>query len=69
MDKVEIYLKKQDLLKMLEVIDKFPEYEDKNFKVKYSSCGIGSTLNMIIATKFNGIEVEASIPIVDVDQW
>ena len=69
MNKVEIYLKKQDLLKMLEVIDKFPEYEDKNFKVIYSSCGIGSTLNMIIATKFNEIEMEASIPIVGVDEW
>ena len=69
MDKVEIYLKKQDLLKMLEVIDKFPEYEDKNFKVKYSSCELGSTLNMIIATKFNGIDCETSIPIVGVDEW
>lgn len=69
MDEVEIYLKKQDLLKMLEVIDKFPEYDDKNFKVKYRSCELGSTLNMIIATKFDGIDWEASIPIVDVDQW
>lgn len=66
---VEIYLKKQDLLKMLEVIDKFPEYENKNFKLRYYSCELGSTLNMILNATFNDVELEASIPIADVSDW
>lgn len=64
-----LYLKKKDLIKMLEVIEKFPEYEDKNFKLDYSSCEIGSTIDIVLETEVNGIEGELVIPIVDVSDW
>lgn len=69
MSKCTLYLNKSDLIKMLGVIEKFPEYEDKNFKLKYSSCEIGHTLDMIIETTIEGINGELRIPIVDVSDW
>lgn len=64
-----LYLKKRDLIKMLEIIEKFPEYEDKNFKLDYSSCEIGGTIDIVLETEVNGIEGELVIPIVDVSDW
>ena len=69
MSKGTLYLSKKDLVKMLEVAEKFPEYEDKNFKIKYYSCELGSTINMIIETTVEGIKGELVIPIVDVSEW
>jgi len=54
---------------MLEVVDKFPEYEEKSFKLFYNSCELGCTLNMIIETNVNGISGDLVIPIVDVSDW
>ena len=67
--KSNLYLNKKDLIKMLEVIEKFPEYENKSFKVKYYSCELGGTIDMIIETTVNGIKGELKIPIVDVSDW
>lgn len=69
MTKCRLYLNKKDLIKMLEVIEKFPEYEDKNFKLNYDSCELGSTIDMVVETAVNGIEGELTIPIVDVSDW
>jgi hypothetical protein len=69
MSEYRIYLKKQDLIKMLNVIDKFPEYKDKNFILNYSSCELGSTVDMILETSVNGVDGELVIPIVDVSEW
>lgn len=62
-------LNKKDLIKMLEVIEKFPEYENRNFRLEYSSCEIGQTVDMIIETIVNGIAGELRISIADVSDW
>ena len=69
MSECKLYLTKSDLIKMLKVVDKFPEYEEKSFKLMYNSCEIGHTLDMIIETTVEGINGELRIPIVDVSDW
>nr|QMP82860.1 MAG: hypothetical protein [Caudoviricetes sp.] len=64
-----LYLNKKDLIKMLEVIEKFPEYENRNFRLEYSSCEFGQTVDMIIETIVNGIAGELRISIADVSDW
>lgn len=69
MSECKLYLTKSDLIKMLEVVDKFPEYEEKSFKLFYNSCELGCTLKMVIETNVNGISGDLVIPIVDVSDW
>lgn len=69
MSECQLYLNKKDLIKMLEIVQQFPEYENKPFKIKYYSCELGGTIDMIIETSVNGIKGELKIPIVDVSDW
>lgn len=69
MSKHTIYLYKKDLIRMLEIVEKFQEYENKPFKIEYNSCEIGETLDMFIETTIEEINGELRIPIVDVTEW
>lgn len=65
-----IYLNKQDLITMLEIIEKFPEYEEKNFELQYdNSSGIGYSMYMLVGCKVNGVDGDLKIRIADESDW
>ena len=65
-----IFLNKYDLTTMLEIINKFPEYEEKNFELQYdNSSGIGYAMYMVIGTNVNGVEGDLRIRIADETDW
>lgn len=65
-----IYLNKYDLTTMLEIINKFPEYEEKNFELHYdNSSGIGYCMYMVIGCNLNGIDGDFKIRIADESDW
>lgn len=50
MKESEIWLKRNDLVKMLKVLEEHPEF-DRNFKVIYKSFGIGSVIDIEFSYK------------------
>ena len=63
-----MYLTKEDVEKILEVMDKFPDA--KNFELfQDSSSGIGSVMTLTVYTEVNGYEGEFNIEISGVENW
>ena len=63
-----MYLHKEDLKRMLEVLEKFPEVEVVDVEVD-SSSGIGSVTTMKFNTKVNGVEGSFEVEISGVEAW
>jgi hypothetical protein len=63
-----MYLHKEDLKRMLEVLEKFPEVEVVDVKVD-SGSGIGSVTTMKFNTKVNGIKGSFEVEISGVETW
>ena len=63
-----MYLHKDDLKLISEIVAEFPEI--KTFRLEQdSSSGIGSTLHLIIVTKVMGREAEVKFEISGVEDW
>ena len=63
-----MYITKTDVLKILEVMDKFPDAT--NFYVESdSSSGIGTTITLTVRTEVNGIDGEFTTEISGVEDW
>lgn len=69
MSECRIFLNKKDLIKMLEVVEKFPEYDNQNFEIEYYSCGLGYAIDMVIKSELNGVAGDFKIPIADSGDW
>ena len=63
-----MYLHKEDLKKMLEILEKFPGVEVVDVKVD-SSSGIGSHTTMHLVTQVNGIDGTLEVVISSVESW
>lgn len=63
-----MYLHKDDLKKMLEILEKFPGVEVVDVQVDNSS-GIGSHTTMQIVTQVNGIDGTLEVVISSVENW
>ena len=63
-----MYITKKDVLKVLEVMEKFPNAT--NFLLESdSSSGIGSTLALTVRTNVNGVDGEFTTEISGVEDW
>jgi hypothetical protein len=63
-----MYLHKDDLKKMLEILEKFPEVDVVDVEVD-SSSGIGSTTTMRFDTKIDGVAGKFEVEISGVETW
>jgi hypothetical protein len=63
-----MYLHKDDLKRMLEVLEKFPNVEVVEVNVDNSS-GIGSHTTMSLSTEVNGVEGTLEVVISSVENW
>ena len=54
----EIWLSKEELQRMMAVLDKHPEF-DNNFKLVYRSCGIGKLID--IEFRYKGVFEQVNI--------
>jgi hypothetical protein len=63
-----MYLHREDLRKMLEVLEKFPAVEVVDVEVD-SSSGIGSVTTIKFNTDVNGIEGSFEVEISGVETW
>lgn len=63
-----MYLHREDLKKMLEILEKFPEVEVVDVQVD-SSSGIGSHTTMQLATQVNGVNGTLEVVISSVESW
>ena len=63
-----MYLHKQELKKMLEILEKFPEVEIVDVEVD-SSSRIGSVTTMKFNTEINGVNGTFEVEISGVENW
>jgi hypothetical protein len=63
-----MYLHKEDLKRMLEILEKFPEVEVVNVEVD-SSSGIGAHTTMKIETKIDDVPGTFEVVISSVENW
>ncbi len=63
-----MYLHKDDLTKMLEILEKFPDVNVIKIQSDTSS-GIGSHITMQLETTVNGIEGTLEVVISSVENW
>ena len=63
-----MYLHRDDLKRMLEILEKFPEVEVVNV-VSDTSSGIGAHTTMQIVTQVNGIDGTLEVVISSVENW
>lgn len=66
-----LYLSKKDIEKILETMNKFPDGSNEvgNYKFEHSSCGIGSSLDMIIPISIKGQLGDFRVVIFGPDDW
>lgn len=67
-----IQFQKSDIEKILEVLNKFPDPVDAlnyNYKLNYTSTGIGYCLDLILEIEVNGIKGSFIVPIAGVEDW
>lgn len=64
-----IYLRKKDVQKILEVMDKFPIDDNSAYKLEYDSYSIGDCLDMIIDSKINDVEGQFRVEIFGSGEW
>lgn len=63
-----MYIDKSEIVKIAEVMDKFPEA--RSFKLENdSSSGIGSMITLVVQTTVNGVDGEFTVEISDVGDW
>jgi hypothetical protein len=63
-----MYLCKDEVVKILEIMDKFPEAT--SFKLlQDNSSGIGSVTSLVVDTKVNGLDGEFKVEISGVENW
>lgn len=63
-----MYLHRDDIKKIQEILDKFPEVE--TFQIKNdTSSGIGAHTTIVIQTKINGVPGEFETVISSVENW
>jgi hypothetical protein len=63
-----MYLCKDEVVKILEIMDKFPEAT--SFKLlQDNSSGIGSVTSLVVDTKLNGLDGEFKVEISGVENW
>jgi len=63
-----MYLCREEVVKILEVMDKFPTA--KSFELlQDNSSGIGSVTNLIVHTTVNGLDGEFKTEISGVENW
>ena len=61
-------LSRSDIVKIQEILDKFPD--STYFELhREDGSGIGSILDMTLTSKFNDIPGKFTIRLVDVDSW
>ena len=63
-----MYLHREDLKKMLEILEKFPEVDVVDVLVDTSS-GIGSHTTMQLVTQVNGIDGTLEVVVSSVENW
>jgi hypothetical protein len=63
-----MYLHKEELKKMLEILEQFPEAEIVDVEVD-SSSGIGSVTTMKFNTEVNGVNGTFEVEISGVENW
>jgi hypothetical protein len=63
-----MYLHKDELTRMLEILEQFPEVEVVDVEVD-SSSGIGSVTTMKFNTEVNGIKGSFEVEISGVETW
>ena len=62
-----MYLCKEEVQKILKVMDKFPEAT--SFELIQDNMSIGSVTNLIVHTKINGLDGEFKTEISGVENW
>jgi hypothetical protein len=63
-----MYLCREEVVKILEIMDKFPDA--KSFElVQDSHSGIGSVTALIVHTKINGVDGTLEVVISSVENW
>ena len=63
-----MYLCKNEVVKILEIMEKFPEAT--SFKLlQDNSSGIGSVTSLVVDTKVNGLDGEFKVEISGVENW
>ena len=63
-----MYLHKDDLIKMLEILEKFPDVDSVEV-LSDNSSGIGAVTTMRLTTKVNGVEGTLEVEISGVENW
>lgn len=63
-----MFLHKDDLKKMLEILEQFPEVEVVDVRVD-SSSGIGSHTTMHLVTQVNGIDGTLEVVVSSIENW
>lgn len=63
-----MYLHRDDVIKMMEIFNKFPEVQTVKVKQDTSS-GIGSHTTMTINTEINGVNGDFEIVVSSVENW
>ena len=62
-----MYLCREEVVKILETMDKFPEAT--SFELIQDNMSIGSVTNLIVHTKINGLDGEFKTEISGVENW
>ena len=62
-----MYLCREEVVKILETMDKFPEAT--SFELTQDNMSIGSVTSLIVYTKINGLDGEFKTEISGVENW
>jgi hypothetical protein len=63
-----MYISKEEVVKILETMDKFPDATSFEL-LQDNSSGIGSVTSLIVHTKVNGLDGEFKTEISGVENW
>jgi hypothetical protein len=63
-----MYLCRDEVVKILETIDKFPDATSFEL-LQDNSSGIGSITSLIVSTNVNGLDGEFKVEISGIDNW
>lgn len=65
---IDMYLCRDEVVKILETMDKFPEAESFEL-LQDNSSGIGSVTSLIVRTNVNGLDGEFKTEISGIENW
>lgn len=63
-----MYLSREEVSKILETMDKFPETDSFEL-IQDNHSGIGSITSLIVHTKVNGLDGEFKVEISGIENW